>query len=272
MTSSAASAVPADPVAVAVRSMHAMADGEQADFDSLYHPRAADRENLVQPPSSRVPGPAGFHSTALWLRAAFAGLRYDIHHAIADGSLVAVTSTMNGRHVTAWAVYSEDGTPVPKAVIGKPAIGYETLASGAASLESAAAPGAGCVIFTTSGTTSAPKFVLHDQRSVAGHARNVARGVGLDGASARPLSPPLCGVSGFCSAMAALAAGRPLVMRPAWDAAQAADDIVKHRVTHANSTDEAIATAADSVERWRREGIEEAMNAYNGLDLTEPPA
>ena len=110
MTSSAASAVPADPVAVAVRSMHAMADGEQADFDSLYHPRAADRENLVQPPSSRVPGPAGFHSTALWLRAAFAGLRYDIHHAIADGSLVAVNSTMNGRHVTAWAVYSEDGT------------------------------------------------------------------------------------------------------------------------------------------------------------------
>ena len=138
-------------------------------------------------------------------------------------------------------VYSEDGTPVPKAMIGKPAIGYETLASGAASLESAAAPGAGCVIFTTSGTTSAPKFVLHDQRSVAGHARNVARGFGLDGDSAMLLSPPLCGVYGFCSAMAALAAGRPLVMRPAWDAAQAADDIVKHRVTHANGTDEAIA-------------------------------
>jgi len=138
-------------------------------------------------------------------------------------------------------VYSEDGTPVPKAVVGKPAVGYESLASGSALLESAAAPGAGCVIFTTSGTTSTPKFVLHDQRSVTGHARNVAHGFGLDGDSVMLLAPPLCGVYGFCCAMAALAAGRPLVMRPAWDAALAAHDIVEHRVTHANGTDEAIA-------------------------------
>jgi fatty-acyl-CoA synthase len=55
------------------------------------------------------------------------------------------------------------------------------------------------------------------------------------------LAPPLCGVYGFCSAMAALAARRPLVMRPAWDAAHAAQDIVTHRVTHANGTDEAVA-------------------------------
>src|SRR5690242_3243344 len=99
----ASSAVSADPVSVAVRGIHAMSDGERADFGSLYHPRAADRENQVQPPSSRVPGPAGFYSTALWLRAAFAGLRYDIHHAVTDGNLVAVNATMNGRHVAPWA-------------------------------------------------------------------------------------------------------------------------------------------------------------------------
>ena len=109
MTASSSSAVSADPVAVAVRSIHAMADGDRADFDLLYHPRAADRENRVQPPSSRVPGPACFYATALWLRAAFAGLRYDIHHAVADGGLVAVNSTMNGRHVAPWAVYTDDG-------------------------------------------------------------------------------------------------------------------------------------------------------------------
>jgi predicted ester cyclase len=109
MTASFSSAVSAGPLSVAVRSIHAMADGERADFDSLYHPRAFDRERQVQPPSSRVPGPPGFYSTALWLRAAFAGLRYDIHYAIADGNLVAVNSTMHGRHVAPWAVYTGDG-------------------------------------------------------------------------------------------------------------------------------------------------------------------
>jgi predicted ester cyclase len=87
-----------------------MANGDRADFDSLYHPNAVDRENPVQPPSSRVPGPAGFYSTALWLRAGFADLHYDIHYAVADGDLVAVNSTMNGRHVASWAVYADDGT------------------------------------------------------------------------------------------------------------------------------------------------------------------
>lgn len=41
--------------------------------------------------------------------AAFAGLHHDIHHAIADGNLVAVSSTMNGRHAAPWAVYTADG-------------------------------------------------------------------------------------------------------------------------------------------------------------------
>jgi predicted ester cyclase len=103
------SALSADPISVAVRSIHAMADGDRSDFDPLYHPDAVDHENPIQPPSSRIPGPAGFHSTALWLRNAFAGLHYDIHHAVACGDLVVVNSTMNGRHVTPWAVYAEDG-------------------------------------------------------------------------------------------------------------------------------------------------------------------
>jgi PTH1 family peptidyl-tRNA hydrolase len=35
---------------------------------------------------------------------------------------------------------------------------------------------------------------------------------------------------------------------------------------------EVIATAADAVELWLREGVEAAMNRYNGLDLAEPTA
>ena len=104
MTVHSSAAVSADPISVAVRSIHAMADGDRAGFDLLFHSRAASRET-GRPPSSRVPGPAGFYSTALWLRAATADLHYDIHHALADGGLVAVNSTMNGRHVAPWAVW-----------------------------------------------------------------------------------------------------------------------------------------------------------------------
>lgn len=33
---------------------------------------------------------------------------YDIHHALTDGDLVAVNSTMNGRHVAPWVVYDAE--------------------------------------------------------------------------------------------------------------------------------------------------------------------
>ena len=110
MDAKSAAVSTADPVALAVRSLHAMADGDRADFDAVFHPHAADRENRIQPPSSRVPGPAGFYSSALWLRAAFADLRYDIHHAVADANLVALNSTMYGRHVAPFAGYTDDGS------------------------------------------------------------------------------------------------------------------------------------------------------------------
>lgn len=105
----------------------------------------------------------------------------------------------------------------------------------------AAALEAGCAIFTTSGTTKAPKFVLHDQRTLVSHAFDVVRGWGIDDESSMLLAPPLCGVFGVANAMAMLAAGRPFAMMPAWDAVQAAAMIDAHRVTHFNASDDAIA-------------------------------
>jgi fatty-acyl-CoA synthase len=142
--------------------------------------------------------------------------------------------------------YSESGLTLPATIAGKPAHSYAALAASPPLDADHARPDAGCAIFTTSGTTKAPKFVLHDQRSVLTHAFDVARGFGLDGGSTLLLAPPLCGVFGFCGALAAIAAGRPMVMAPAWNAEDAAASIMAHRVTHGIGTDEACAQLLDA--------------------------
>jgi fatty-acyl-CoA synthase len=102
-----------------------------------------------------------------------------------------------------------------------------------------ATPEAGTAIFTTSGTTSLPKFVLHRQAAIAGHARAVAPAFGYDAPDAVMFQGlPYAGVFGFCQAMAALAAGRPSVVPPVFAAESAALAIVRHRATHTNGSDE----------------------------------
>jgi fatty-acyl-CoA synthase len=96
------------------------------------------------------------------------------------------------------------------------------------------------VIFTTSGTTKAPKLVLHNQRSLVGHASDVVRGFRMERDAVVLLMLPLCGVFGLCTALAAVAAGCPIVMWPVWNAEQAARDMTAHGVTHTNGTDDAF--------------------------------
>jgi predicted ester cyclase len=98
-----------DAGAIAVRSILIMADGDRSDFDALIHPDAVNREDQVEPPDCRIGGPAGYYAIALWLRTAFEGLAYEIHHVVADGNLVAIDSTMSGRHVAPFAVYTPAG-------------------------------------------------------------------------------------------------------------------------------------------------------------------
>ena len=65
----------------------------------VYHPGGGvNREAAVEPPATRQPGPAGFWATAQWLRAAFSGLRFEIHEAVERDDLVVLHVTMSGRH------------------------------------------------------------------------------------------------------------------------------------------------------------------------------
>ena len=94
------------------------------------------------------------------------------------------------------------------------------------------------VIFTSSGTTRAPKLILHSQQTLTDHAHAVAAAFGLDAHAAATLQMvPLSGVYGFSQMMAALAGGAPNILMPAFDAAAAAALIVRHNVSHLISTD-----------------------------------
>jgi fatty-acyl-CoA synthase len=96
-----------------------------------------------------------------------------------------------------------------------------------------ATAGAPCLTFTTSGTTSGPKLVLHDQQTIAGHAADVARRIGLAADDAALLGAvPFCGTFGNVAAMAAVAAGAHIVCLAQFDGAAAAALIRHHRITH----------------------------------------
>lgn len=100
---------------------------------------------------------------------------------------------------------------------------------------------AGAAIFTTSGTTKAPKFVLHSHRSLGRHAGFVAPAFGYDRADTVLLQAlPYCGVFGLAQALAALQGGAPSVLMPAFEAEAAAGLIRAHAVTGFNATDDML--------------------------------
>lgn len=120
--------------------------------------------------------------------------------------------------------------------------------------EDLATPDAGANMFTTSGTTRAPKFVLHSHASIATHAAVVARGFGYadddpNGGNGVLGALPLCGVFGFCQATAALAAGRTLGLMSAFDAPRALRLIDELGVRCLNVTDDMIFALFDATER-----------------------
>jgi fatty-acyl-CoA synthase len=116
-----------------------------------------------------------------------------------------------------------------------------------------------CLLFSTSGTTSEPKFVAHTNASIAKHAMDVARRFGLFGSTAVMLQIlPLCGTFGLSQMAAALVARRPTVMRETFDPEIAAADICRYEVSHLCGTNDAIAGIAASLpagSRPRTDGL-----------------
>jgi fatty-acyl-CoA synthase len=104
------------------------------------------------------------------------------------------------------------------------------------------------LILATSGTTSIPKLVVHNQRSVVRHAQDVVTAFNFDSVSKVLLAIPLCGAFGFTIAMTAIAGGRPLVLFDAFDAPAVAKAVRRHAVTHMLGTNDMLAKLLAAVD------------------------
>ena len=137
--------------------------------------------------------------------------------------------------------YTESPSPAPFAYAHCRVTPYAVLTASEPDIIPAASADARCVIFTTSGTTKAPKFVCHQQGGVVQHARDVAVGFGFDAPGSRVMQAlPLCGVFGFTQALAALAAGAPMRMLPVFEAERVAALLHDEHITHMNGGDDML--------------------------------
>ena len=142
-----------------------------------------------------------------------------------------------------------DGAPggAPAQVRGRPVLPWRQLLAGAppaasaASAVPAAPADAAALCFTTSGTTSLPKFVLHDQGTLLRHGDAIAQAYGYGNDACVLAAAPFCGAFGFAMLAGALAAGVPLVCEPVYDTGRTAQAIRRHRITHAFANNEALA-------------------------------
>lgn len=100
---------PDAPSEVAIRSVHAMSDGDLTTFSRLVHPDATNRESVAEPPDCRGSGPAAFLASARWLRQAWDELRFTVDTHVAEGDLVVTHGTMAGRHTGDFVVHDERG-------------------------------------------------------------------------------------------------------------------------------------------------------------------
>ncbi len=137
--------------------------------------------------------------------------------------------------------------PVPAAVERLRRVAFERIRSRPRHGLNHASAKAPCNIFTTSGTTSAPKFVLHRQGAIASHAQQVARSFGYAAPDTLSLAVmPLCGVFGFNQAMSALAAGKPTVLVESYEIEAIASLIQRHRPTTMFGSDDLFARLLDA--------------------------
>ncbi|WP_439408702.1 AMP-binding protein [Bradyrhizobium sp. DASA03076] len=95
------------------------------------------------------------------------------------------------------------------------------------------------LLYTTSGTTKGPKLVAHSQRTLASHAKAVAKALQLSPQRHALLAMlPFCGTFGMTSLLGFIAAGATVHVLDAFEAAPALKILAEHKITHSFGSDE----------------------------------
>ncbi|WP_052719548.1 AMP-binding protein [Paraburkholderia fungorum] len=128
----------------------------------------------------------------------------------------------------------------PQRLIERPVIAFNPASiHDASSPEIMDDPDSVTILFTTSGTTRDPKLVMHPQRTLTDHALRCAKAYRFYEPDSRMLAVlPFCGVFGLNGALAAFAAGAPVVIMDTFDVGAALELIERHRITHIFGSDE----------------------------------
>ena len=145
-------------------------------------------------------------------------------------------------HLKYVIAHDVDGTPdVPAHVLGRPVTRLSAMHSAPPMADDLGGPAVPAQIFTTSGTTSAPKFVLHAHASLEEHARRVAVHWALDKPDAVFFqTAPLCGTVGLVNLTVCVAAQASQVIQTLFDPGEAGALIKREQVTHTVITDEVL--------------------------------
>lgn len=169
--------------------------------------------------------------------------RIDFAAVLQDVPAASAASVQQVVVVDAGAGGTAGAQPLPATLLDKPTLRFDLHGlptdCRVVAPASGARPDARAILFTTSGTTSGPKLVVHTQRSVSIHVRHIGQAMGYTADGVRLLAAlPFAGTFGYVSMLAALAAGQPVVVAHTFDAAESATLLVKHRITHCFGSDE----------------------------------
>lgn len=97
---------------LAHRHFAAMASGAIDDLAAIVHPRASNREAVIEPPACRGEGPAAWAATSAWLHQMAPDVTWEVHEVIAHDDLVAVHCIMSGTQTGQHEHFDADGNTV----------------------------------------------------------------------------------------------------------------------------------------------------------------